>query len=125
MRIDAPACEEVVFGNSGLQRLQYNGVGCARGLISSPPRQHQHAPIAMVGWYRMAGGECMSLWEYETLSLSDMPPNTTILDRLNDAGRDGWEVVAIMMNGVAVMKRPVPKVAVVKQEAKAQQRVVK
>ena len=44
-------------------------------------------------------------WEYITLNLSGLPFKTGPLDLLNDAGRDGWELVAIAGNNVAYLKR--------------------
>jgi hypothetical protein len=44
-------------------------------------------------------------WEYITLNLSDLPFKIGPLDLLNDAGRDGWELVAIASNNVAYLKR--------------------
>ena len=47
----------------------------------------------------------MSKWEYDKIDLNALPPKTTDLDLLNDAGNDGWELVALTTNNVAIMKR--------------------
>jgi hypothetical protein len=46
-------------------------------------------------------------WEYIKLDLNDLPRNTKEIELLNDAGKDGWELVAIL-NGIAYLKREVP-----------------
>jgi hypothetical protein len=51
----------------------------------------------------------MPEWEYITLDLSDLPRRTTELDLLNEVGKDGWELVMIMSNNIAYLKRQVPK----------------
>jgi hypothetical protein len=45
-------------------------------------------------------------WQYLTLDLANTPPRFDHLDALNAVGRDGWELVTIMTNGVAYLKRP-------------------
>jgi hypothetical protein len=49
----------------------------------------------------------MPQWEYQKLNLNDTPRKTDEIDVLNDAGQDGWELVAITPNNVAILKRPV------------------
>jgi hypothetical protein len=44
-------------------------------------------------------------WEYIAISLGDLPFRTEPLDLLNNAGKDGWELVAITTNGIAYLKR--------------------
>jgi hypothetical protein len=51
----------------------------------------------------------MPEWQYITLNLSDLPRKTTELDLLNDAGKDGWELVMITSNNIAYLKRLIPK----------------
>jgi hypothetical protein len=51
----------------------------------------------------------MPEWQYSTLDLNDLPRRTTVLDLLNDAGKDGWELVMITSNHIAYLKRPIPK----------------
>jgi hypothetical protein len=52
----------------------------------------------------------MPQWEYTKLDLNDLPRNTQELEVLNDAGKDGWELVTIL-NGIAYLKREVPGTA--------------
>jgi hypothetical protein len=49
----------------------------------------------------------MPLWEYEKLDLNYASRKTNEIDILNDAGQDGWELVAITPNNVAILKREV------------------
>jgi hypothetical protein len=49
----------------------------------------------------------MSQWEYEKLDLNDTPRKSDEIDVLNDAGQEGWELVAITPNNVAILKREV------------------
>ena len=49
----------------------------------------------------------MPHWEYRKIDLSDVPPKTTDIDLLDDAGRDGWELISIGANNFAYLKRPV------------------
>jgi len=46
-------------------------------------------------------------WEYKRLDLSDPPRGRTDVDVLNEAGYDGWELVALTTNHVAILKRHV------------------
>jgi hypothetical protein len=48
----------------------------------------------------------MAEWEYRKISLSEAPRKGDEIDLLNDAGRDGWELVGISSNSVAYLKRP-------------------
>jgi hypothetical protein len=43
----------------------------------------------------------MPRWEYDKIDLSDIPAKAEALDILNEAGRDGWELVIITRNNVA------------------------
>jgi hypothetical protein len=49
----------------------------------------------------------MAQWEYSKLDLNDAPRKTDDIDLLNDAGKDGWELVGILSNNVAYLKRQV------------------
>jgi hypothetical protein len=51
----------------------------------------------------------MPEWEYRTINLSDLPPKTSELDLLREAGEDGWELVTITPNNIAYLKRQVRK----------------
>jgi hypothetical protein len=50
----------------------------------------------------------MPVWEYEKIDLNDLPRKRDDTDLLNDAGKDGWELVSISSNNFAYMKRMVP-----------------
>jgi len=47
----------------------------------------------------------MAEWEYRKISLSEAPRRGDDIDLLNDAGKDGWELVGISNNNVAYLKR--------------------
>lgn len=49
----------------------------------------------------------MQQWEYRKIELSGAPLRMTDVDLLSDAGRHGWELVAISGNNIAYLKRPV------------------
>jgi hypothetical protein len=51
----------------------------------------------------------MPEWEYVTVSLSDLPFKTRPVDVLNDAGEQGWELVAIAPNTIAYLKRQISR----------------
>ena len=44
-------------------------------------------------------------WEYRKTALNDLPPRTDDLDLLSEAGSQGWELVTILLNNVAYLKR--------------------
>jgi len=50
-------------------------------------------------------------WEYSKINLNDLPRKTEDIDLLNDAGAEGWEVVAITSHGIAYLKRQVASAA--------------
>jgi hypothetical protein len=52
-------------------------------------------------------------WEYITISLNDIPFKPGIIEVLNDAGKEGWELVAVTSNNIAYMKRQVAEAPVV------------
>jgi len=47
----------------------------------------------------------MPQWEYSKIDLNNVPAKSNDLDALDDAGKDGWELVAITANNVAYFKR--------------------
>jgi hypothetical protein len=49
----------------------------------------------------------MVRWEYLTIDLAYLPARTGEVDLLNDAGGQGWELITIMSNHVAYMRRPI------------------
>jgi len=51
----------------------------------------------------------MNSWDYLTLDLSDLPKRANLVDALNAAGKEGWELVAITLNNIAIFKRPSPQ----------------
>jgi hypothetical protein len=44
-------------------------------------------------------------WEYRKLALNEHAEKSDDLALLSDAGQDGWELVAILPNNVAYLKR--------------------
>jgi hypothetical protein len=44
-------------------------------------------------------------WEYRKIDLNQLPRKTDDIDLLCDAGEEGWELVAILTNNVAYLKR--------------------
>ncbi len=48
----------------------------------------------------------MSEWEYRKIALNQLTRKTNDIDLLCEAGMDGWELVAILENNVAYLKRP-------------------
>ena len=49
----------------------------------------------------------MSEWEYRKIALNQMQRKTDDVDLLCDAGEEGWELVVILSNNVAYLKRQV------------------
>lgn len=47
-------------------------------------------------------------WEYQKIDLNTLRRNETELDVLNAAGAEGWELVAVDMCNMAILKRGVP-----------------
>jgi hypothetical protein len=45
----------------------------------------------------------MPEWEYRTLDLNDLPRKTEVVDVLNNAGENGWELVTITPNQIAYL----------------------
>jgi hypothetical protein len=63
-------------------------------------------PTTMSG----SGGP-MHGWEYCTIDLNDLPRKTVVVDLLNGAGAEGWEMVAVTANQIAYMKREIARPA--------------
>jgi hypothetical protein len=61
----------------------------------------------------------VSEWEYLKIRLNDYDRKSDDIELLCDAGKEGWELVAIVPNNVAYLKRPVDDFA---QETIADQR---
>jgi hypothetical protein len=49
------------------------------------------------------------VWEYRQIDLNELPPKTDEVDVLNQLGEQGWELVAILHNHVAHLKRRTPE----------------
>jgi hypothetical protein len=47
----------------------------------------------------------MPQWEYSKIDLNNVPVKASDLDALDDAGKEGWELVGITANNVAYLKR--------------------
>jgi hypothetical protein len=50
----------------------------------------------------------MAQWEYCKVDLGTIPSRSTDVDLLNDLGNEGWELVNIMPNSIAYLKRELP-----------------
>ena len=62
----------------------------------------------------------MPQWEYKKIDLNHVPAKASDLDALDDAGKDGWELVGITANNVAYLKRmPEDPVTASRSRAKA------
>jgi len=57
----------------------------------------------------------MPQWEYSKIDLNNVPAKGSDLDALDDAGKDGWELVGITANNVAYLKRALEDPAVPSQ----------
>ena len=44
-------------------------------------------------------------WEYQKINLNELPRRSKEIDVLCDAGEDGWELIAVLPNNVAYLKR--------------------
>jgi hypothetical protein len=49
----------------------------------------------------------VSEWEYKKIALNELPRRNDDIDVLCDAGEEGWELVAILPNNTAYLKRRV------------------
>ncbi len=47
----------------------------------------------------------MPQWEYSKIDLNNVPVKMSELDALDNAGKDGWELVGITENNCAYLKR--------------------
>ena len=54
-------------------------------------------------------------WEYSRINLNEVPRRTDDVDILNDAGKEGWELVTITTNNIAFLKRQIGDPAKVQQ----------
>jgi len=61
-------------------------------------------------------------WEYRKISLNDTSRQTDDIDLLRAAGEDGWELVVILPNNVAYLKRAFDRAALPEREAPEAQR---
>lgn len=46
----------------------------------------------------------MSEWQYLTIDLKDPPPGTAVIDALNSGGKEGRELLAIVLNHIAYLR---------------------
>ncbi len=53
----------------------------------------------------------MPQWEYSKIDLNNVPARSSEIDLLDNAGRDGWELVRISVNNLAYLKRAVDDIA--------------
>jgi hypothetical protein len=53
----------------------------------------------------------MQHWEYRKLELCSLPAKSTEEAALNEAGKDGWQLVSITSNNVAYFKREIAKIS--------------
>jgi hypothetical protein len=49
----------------------------------------------------------MAEWKYRKIDLNDPPSGKSDVDLLEKAGEDGCELVLIMPNSIAYLKRPI------------------
>jgi hypothetical protein len=50
----------------------------------------------------------MPRWQYRRIDLNDLPTGTDDIMILKEAGAEGWELVAIISNRIAYLKRQLP-----------------
>jgi Domain of unknown function (DUF4177) len=48
-------------------------------------------------------------WEYRAIELTGSHSGVDDIAVLNEAGRDGWELVRITANNIAYLKRPIER----------------
>lgn len=49
------------------------------------------------------------MWEYKKIDLNSPPIKKSSEDLLNEAGREGWELISVSSLGVGYLKRPKPQ----------------
>jgi H-NS histone C-terminal domain len=57
----------------------------------------------------------MKRWEYHKIDLNQLPRKGDVLDLLDEAGEQGWELVVILPNNLAHFKRVAEQRAAEKQ----------
>ncbi len=60
-------------------------------------------------------------WEYRKINLNEVPRRGDELDVLCDVGKEGWELVTILPNNVAYLKREIVDEPPVENAAKGQE----
>ena len=63
----------------------------------------------------------MGLWEYRKIALNQLSAKTADVDLLNDAGEEGWELVVILPNNIAYLKREIGEAISVTENLDAEQ----
>jgi hypothetical protein len=63
----------------------------------------------------------VGLWEYRKIALNQLSAKTADVDLLNDAGEEGWELVAILPNNIAYLKREIGEAVSVTADLDAEQ----
>jgi hypothetical protein len=53
----------------------------------------------------------MPQWEYCKIDLNDLPRDTDVIDILNAAGEQGWELISVTSHGMGYFKRARPDAA--------------
>jgi hypothetical protein len=56
-------------------------------------------------------GDPVPQWRYCAIDLNDLPRGSDEIDLLNAAGADGWELVTIKCNNIALLKRQIEDLA--------------
>jgi DNA-binding protein H-NS len=70
---------------------------------------------------RIEQEEAVGLWEYRKIALNQLSAKSADVDVLNDAGEEGWELVAILPNNIAYMKREIGEAISVTADLDAEQ----
>jgi hypothetical protein len=79
-----------------------------------------HCVAAFVFWAWVP----MPEWEYVTISLSNLPVKPRPVDVLNDAGGQGWQLVAITTNNICVPEAAGPETTLTTEAADSNARPV-
>ena len=61
----------------------------------------------------------MPQWEYRTIDLNDAPDKRDEIMLLNEAGADRWELVTIVANRIAYMRREIEDTALPSRRRKS------